>query len=383
MGRYQAPQGDDDDDYDQGVTPMVIDDEDEDDDEHYERDDSQSLVWRNKATHFATITEHSKANGGSDDVVWRDESCHYLLKSKLIDAPHSRAVKRTFSAVAAVIISIVLHCYAPPPPLIILTQSPFSPSTLTTDYAIDPTMDCSADLHSPKQSIHDNWPGLIGFTQHETWAGYSRHLITHLLIVSWYALSNSFRYAWDEIIGGYYTIDYFHESSYARHDYWLQIQPMIRGLMSTIDLIWSHFKQAMTAPHDTTAMENTKDDDNKKLDLISERLLSIPAAHGNRKGRSSRRTKTCLNDTSTVDSNMIETPWSTEDYLRQTIGTSLSPQNLALKIISERIDSWGISSSSEDSSVEEYSSSSWILPPAIGFLLVGSDGVGKQHTARR
>jgi hypothetical protein len=98
--------------------------------------------------------------------------------------------------------------------------------------------------------------------------------------------------------------------------------------------------------------------------------------------------------------------WSTEDHLRQTIGTSLSPQNLALKIIAERMDMWGndlvkVASvpllrnmSSAVASVrtnddkmgfliDKETLSEWILPPAIGFLVVGNAGVGKTTIARR
>ena len=105
---------------------------------------------------------------------------------------------------------------------------------------------------------------------------------------------------------------------------------------------------------------------------------------------------------------MLDTVWSTEEYLRQTIGTSLSPQNLALKVISERMDTWGndlvelapvtllrqmssamessVRRSSNDESsflIDKETLSEWILPPAIGFFVVGSAGVGKLTIAHR
>ena len=79
----------------------------------------------------------------------------------------------------------------------------------------------------------------------------------------------------------------------------------------------------------------------------------------------------------------------TEDQLRQTIGTSLSPQNLALQLIADGLDAWGDSFVVEqvpiidEGYIDEKILAESNLLPATGFLLVGSEGVGKFHIARR
>ena len=112
-----------------------------------------------------------------------------------------------------------------------------------------------------------------------------------------------------------------------------------------------------------------------------ERPICMHAAPDNRKTWSARCGTAYRDYTSTSESAVGS--WSTEDYLRQTIGTSLSPQNMALKIIAERLDTWGLLSVEEAHASASSGDSSLVLPPAIGFLLVGPEGVGKMRTARR
>ena len=74
MGRYHAPQVDDEDD---GQIPMDIEDED---DECFAREILQSLAWRNEVTPniITTITQHESCVG-LDNNIWRDGSSQFLL----------------------------------------------------------------------------------------------------------------------------------------------------------------------------------------------------------------------------------------------------------------------------------------------------------------
>jgi hypothetical protein len=403
MGRYHAPQVDEDDE--QETIPMdwnVIpddaeghhvevsnvarmgrrdddDDNDDDDIEDYHSSQTQSLAWYNTATH-------------NDQ---RDERNYYLLEQQqhfMLETKRYVAVRRTIAIIAVAIISMVLKRYAPPPPPI-LNQYLFETSKLSTDYTIDTTTEYYEERHLPDQSIHGNASGMIGVTHHETWASYSRHLIclvyhamAYVSSVAWYALSYSFRYAWDEIKDVYF--DFWHSDN-ARIENLLRTYPKIKELISIIASIWHHMKNQINMDegnsHVTTDMQNHKDHC-----INSERPICMHAAPDNRKTRSDRCITTRRDDTSTSESIVVGS-FTTEDYLRQTIGASLPPQNLALKIISERIDTWGLlctekdiaSASSGHGFIDEATTSQLILPPAIGFLLVGPEGVGKMHVARR
>ncbi|KAL3768593.1 hypothetical protein ACHAW5_001890 [Stephanodiscus triporus] len=400
MGRYHAPQVDDDDEQetipmDWNVIPddaegnyVVVsnvtrmgrrdddDDNDDDDIEDYHGSQRQSLTWYNTATH-------------NDQ---RDERNHYLLEQQqnfMLETKRSVAARRTIAIIVMAIISMVLKRYAPPPPPV-LNQFLFETSKLSTDYTIDTTTEYYEDRHLPDQSIHGNASGMIGVTHHETWASYSRHLIclmyhamTYVSSVAWYALSYSFRYAWDELKDVCFD---FWRSDNARDENLLRTYPKIKELISIIASFWHHMKQSIKMDegnsHVMTDMQNHNDHY-----INSERPICMHAAPDNRSDRciTTRRDDTCTSESNVVGS------FTTEDYLRQMIGTSLPPQNLALKIISERIDTWGLlcaerdiaSASSGHGFIDEATMSQLILPPAIGFLLVGPEGVGKMHVARR
>ena len=320
--------------------------------------------------------------------IQREERSHYMLEQQqhcLLKEKRPAAIRRTITIAAVAIFSIVLKRYAPPPPPL-LNLSPIDRLKLSTDHTIDTTTDYYAERHSPDQSVHGNASGKIGVIQHETWASYSRHLLylvyhamAYALSVAWYALSNSFRYAWDEIRDGY--IVFWQRSDDARNENLSWTYPNMEKLISIIASIRSHMKHYVKLDegdsHATTDIQNQKD---LKVDEV-ELPICLHAAPDNRKTWSARCGTAYRDDTSTSESAVDS--WSTEDYLRQTIGTSLSPQNMALKIIAKRLDTWGLLSVEEAQASASSGDSSLVLPPAIGFLLVGPEGVGKMRTARR
>ena len=367
MGRYHAPKVDDEDDG-EGIIPMDIDD---DNDECYVSEDLQSLAWRNEATHITTIAQHVP-NVGLDNNIWRDGISQCLLDHNKNKMKRARAMRLKVTVAAVAIISIVLKRYAPPPPPI-LNQSPFNPSSLSTDYTIDTSTVFYSYKDSTDLSNNDNMPSLIGVAQHENWSSYSRHLISYVSSVAWYSLSNSFRYAWDEIRDGYSYIACWHDCFDARNETLFLTRPKMKELFSRIALLFSHMMQSLSDSRAMTDMQHGHND-YIKHDQISERLFSMPAAHGYRKILSPRRSTNCL--VNTVDT------WSTEEYLRQTIGTSLSPQNLALKIISERIDAWGLVSNSNDSCIDEDTISRWMDAPTCHWISLSGTCRGGETTYR-
>ena len=388
MGRYRAPQVDEDDDG-QEVFPMdwdVIPDDVAED----------HAVGSN----FARIGRRDDDDDDDDDdgcygsqtqrlvCTQRDEISHNILeqqKNCLLKAKRSAAIRRTITITAVTIFSVVLKRYAPPPPPI-LNLSPIDTSKLSTDHTIDTTTDYYAVRHLPDQSVHGNASGMGGVIQHETWARYSRHLlylVYHAMVyvpsVAWYALSNSFRYAWDEMRDGY--VVFWQRSDDARNENLFWTYPNMEKLISIITSIRSHVKHYVKLDegdsHATTDIQNQKDIKVDELELP----ICMHAAPDNRKTWSARCGTAYRDDSSTSESAVGS--WSTEDYLRQMIGTSLSPQNMALKIIAERLDTWGLLSVEEAQASASSGDSSSALPPAIGFLLVGPEGVGKMRTARR
>jgi hypothetical protein len=258
----------------------------------------------------------------------------------------------------------------------ILKQSHFSTST-TTHCTIDDAntvCDYEDSMHSSNSSEDDSAGATAN--HHETWAIFSHQLMRYVSSVAWYALSNSFRYAWDEIRLGCVT-------------FWHEIQPvwsskMRESLWALVALVESHLLWMRSICNLHTAATDEMQQQKNHVNLIDKEISKfisrVPAAHGYRRTHRD-----------TADNNDIimgNAAWSTEDYLRQTIGTSLSPQNLALKTISERIDAWEIVSrldDVDDSYIhhDTHITSKFNLPPAIGIVIVGQEGVGKLRTARR
>ena len=256
------------------------------------------------------------------------------------------------------------------------------------------------DTEILRRRERERWlPSLVGrVTQHETWAGYSRHSL-HLIhnalaygtSVAWYAISNSFCYAIEEVRD--VSVSFLHgNGSDDDGGAWTNWKTKLFAIGTT----FSGLQTANEPQHNSPATTDIQHDDDGTLIDASPCPIRLPAA-SNLHTHLPRGARTHDN---TNDKNIKE-GWSTEEFLRQTIGATLSPQNLALKVISEGIDAWGealvgeapvalvhkmataSSASPKDGYVDEETLSGWILPPSAGFLLVGPEGVGKLHAARR
>jgi hypothetical protein len=308
-----------------------------------------------------------------------DQSCNHssLLENERSETMsyYHRCRRQTIIVVVvalSTIILFVLQQYAPPPPPpMILNQSPFSTTHCANDDA-KTVCDYAGYIHSADHNSSGDYSAGATANHHETWASFSHQLIRYVSSVAWYALSNSFRYAWDEIRLGFIT-------------FWHEIQPvwskMRESLWALVSSVESHLRWMRSICNLHTAATDEMQQQKNHVKLINKEiskfLSRVPAAHGYRRTHRD-----------TANSNNIIIMGTTEDYLRQTIGTSLSPQNLALKIISERIDAWEIVSRSDDvdnSYIHHDTNitSKFNLPPAIGILIVGPEGVGKLRTARR
>jgi hypothetical protein len=384
MGRYHAPQVNDNDDDDQMDSEIIPDDAEE---QHVEVPNVARMVRPNDDVDDDDGDDgyHGSQTGSSALYYYTtapniqgDELSHRLLELRgqcRSRTKRSAVITRALTIIAVAITSVVLNRYAPPPPPL-LNRSPFDTSMLSTDYSVDITADYYTEKHLP-----DQMTDMTGVTQHETWAGYSGHLIylvyntmAYVPSVAWYALSNSFQYAWDEIRDNYFNCWGGRDSDMNENLPRTYLE--MEELVSSISSMWSQFiKISEGNSNSPTDVQNRKED-YIKIYEVSEH----PICH------SARCTTTRCDDTTTSERNLMGR-WSTEDYLRQTIGTSLPPQNMALKIIAELIDAWGLSAqsstSSVGSSVDEDASSRLILPPAIGLLLVGPEGVGKMRIARQ
>ena len=389
MGRYRAPPDDDDGQQQEEATAM---------DWHATYDSATACCLAVASSNTRIGWQEGEGQDNNND---EEEEYSHMNNCELIHCRHSFLLlenersettmhysnlqrRRTLITVVAALAMItslfVLQRYAPPPPAaIMLNQSPFRTSTTSRCTNDDATTVCdyAGYIHSADHNSSADYSAGATANHHETWASFSHQLMRYVSSVAWYALSNSFRYAWDESRLGCMT-------------FWYEIQlvwsssKMRESLLAIITSVESHLlrMQAMSRLHTAATDELQQQKNHVKLidEEISKILSRVPAAHGYR--RTQRET---------ADSNNIimgTTAWSTEDYLRQTIGTSLSPQNLALKIISERIDAWVIVSRSDDvdnSYIHNDTNitSKFNLPPAIGILIVGPEGVGKLRTARR
>ena len=246
------------------------------------------------------------------------------------------------------VVGIVLYKYAPPPPpLELILPSSFADNDSgIVSFGGDETLLSSA----------------TGVQQHDSWTSYCRvtfqlftDAIIHQLAVLWYAISQSFTYAAHEIrlLIVHLMMQYFQPTAYENE----QTKDHIRGENSFTET-WCPIRIPATSNHD----------------------ISLP--RGANTG------------------NSLFSVISTEDFLRQSIGASLSPQNLALTLLADGIDSWGrdLAESAPVQLVHRMSTAlqtglwiqndvedhtqKWIFPPATGLLLVGPEGVGKLHTAR-
>eukprot|EP00970_Alexandrium_tamarense_P002793 scaffold390_cov191-Alexandrium_tamarense.AAC.8 len=280
----------------------------------------------------------------------------YINQQRMLEAQIRQRRRRIFfTSIIFAIVAFVLKRHAPPPP-------PLGDSIPYTTTFLSNKLDI----------------GEPGVTQPETWGEYSRHmfrLVTNAIVygvsVIWYAVSNAFGYAAREVKD--VSVKLFHGGI---RDNWMAIS-------GGWNMTFLFLGQLYEPVQDNDQWENIN---HSELDDNTPCPIRIPAA-GNRHKSLPR---------GVASSSAIE-GYSTEEYLRQTIGTSLSPQNLALTLIAEKIDEWG-EALMEEAPVESVHrmatvvdagswrsviNEKWILPPSIGLLLVGPEGVGKVHTARR
>lgn len=277
--------------------------------------------------------------------------------------------RRRFISVVTVLafVAVILYKYAPPPPP--LKMMPLSHSRIGQESAIRSMIRTFIGTASPIESVGEHtYLQREAMHHHDSWSSYCRDTFQiftdasiHQLSVFWYALSNAFSYAAKEVQVGFmnyvkqYTRWSTNDAEQARDDL---------GKQNAFSEMWCPIRvQAAGNLH-----------------------MSLP------KGANSY-----------APSNDIKNllPASTEEFLRQSIGASLSPQNLAIILLAEGIDSWGksliqaapvslihrMSAAMETGSwIQEVTkddySNRWLFPPATGVLLVGAEGVGKLHTAR-
>ena len=293
----------------------------------------------------------------------RDNQIQHMEHELFLDDERKKRRKRrlVFVTTLLTLVGIILFKYAPPPPALKLIL----PSSLAVN---DSDVASFIGMKALIFSAADE--GTIQSTttimqQHDSWTSYCRvtlqlfmHAIFHQVAVFWYALSESFTYASQEIRHGViHLLRQYFEPAAQKNDQTKEYQ----GSENAFTKTWCPIRIPAASNHD----------------------ISLPrGANAN-----------------SSDRNLLSAI-STEDFLRQSIGASLSPQNLALTLLAEGIDSWG-GELVESASVQlvhrmsaalqtglwiqengEEHTQKWILPPATGLLLVGPEGVGKLHTAR-
>jgi hypothetical protein len=240
------------------------------------------------------------------------------------------------------VVSVILYKYAPPPPSVKITL-PFTFYGKESEGA-NIQMDTFATTYN---------------MQHHDWKSYCQHTLQifteafiHQLSVFWYALSNSFSYAASEVRLA--VVNRVSKSSGQK-----QFDTNHRRKHSGFTKNW--------CPIRIPAASNLHFALPRGVSIKEDRLLH---------------------------------EFSTEEFLRQSIGASLSPQNMALTLLAEGIDEWGRSlveaapvslvhrmSVAVETGLlveeqNEHNNQQWILPPTVGVLLIGPEGVGKLHTAR-
>jgi hypothetical protein len=272
-----------------------------------------------------------------------------------------RRRRYTFFTTIIAFVAIVLYKYAPPPPPLMMNFS-------GKDSGMTPSMIWQFVGTSPSNSFETSKPTAHNMRQHDSWTSYCQDTLQmfigasfHQFSVFWYALSNAFSYA-------------AHEVTLAVVNFAIQSSPTVA----------SKNGKANHQQHKQNAF--TKTWCPIRVPAANNRHTSLPRG---------ANVDTGINDDVNSFFGM-----STEEFLRQSIGASLSPQNLALKLLAEGIDSWGLNLVEAASiplvhrmsvatetglwvheSNDDYTQQ-WILPPAMGMLFVGPEAVGKFHTAR-
>ena len=247
----------------------------------------------------------------------------------------------------------------------------------STDNSDTPAIDEGTST-TASYSINDD------LLQHETWSQYTNHIlnllhqtISYSISVTYYTISNSFLYTYNEV----YDVcgDVLNSRSSSRIGGMSSMKSAITSWLeklSSIEDISAWFNKMIQRRKTGESSTQDMNDIRNHEDEVVACTIKIPS--------SSDRVNQHHNQ---INHQVIPT----EDKLRQTIGVSLSPQNLALQLIADRLDTWGNESplvkqqeAPPDGQTKMGHDESIIqLPPAMGLLIVGSEGVGKLHIARR
>jgi len=363
MGRYIAPQFDqiDDNDDHQEATPMdweIISDNECND------NTTTSLIKHNN--------EHQQ-----DEYESIEYHKNELLRMEEEEYQYNNNKKKwkriqTAITIAIVIIAIVLKRHAPPPPPIVY-QSPFIDNGILPNYSSDKSATNSINDGSTSTTASYSNDDLL---QHETWSQYTKHIlnllhqtISYSISVTYYTISNSFLYTFDEVYDLCGNVLSSRSSGgVSMRSMKSAIKSWLEKLRSLGDDISAWFNK-MIQRRKTGESSSTQDmnDIRNHEDEVVACPIKIPSS-------------TRVNQQQHHNQHQVI---PTEDKLRQTIGVSLSPQNMALQLIADRLDSWGLESSPIQQAHSVGHNATLILPPSMGLLLVGSEGVGKLHIARR
>ena len=377
MVRYIAPQFDQIDDNDDGqeeATPM--DWEIISDNECNDYTTTTSLVQHNEQDDDYESIEYHKA----ELLQMEEEEYHQAITEQQYKKKKWKRIRIAIT-ITIVIIAIVLKRHAPPPPPIVY-QSPFVNKDSLPNYSND---------NSATNSINDDGTTAASYSndllQHETWSQYTKHILNLLhqtlrysISVTYYTISNSFLYTFDEVYDVCVDVLSNNRSSSSS----VSVSSMKSAIKSWLE-IWL---EKLPSLDDTSARFNkmiqrrksrdNNQDMNDTQQQYEDEVVACPI-----KIPSSARVNQQHNQ---INQHQVI---PTEDKLRQTIGVSLSPQNMALQLITDRLDTWGNESLMLQQQAPPVSQTKMghnaelILPPAMGFLLVGSEGVGKLHIARR
>ena len=291
-----------------------------------------------------------------------EEHIQCMGRQLLMEVQWKERRRRRYMLAATMVafMALILHKYAPPPPPLHMEFSnrstPVEGSNIRTIIREFAGLQESSYL-SEKPTIreHDSWPSYCLDTM-QLFTGASLHQLS----VFWYAFSNAFVYA-------------AHEIRVASVSYITQFaQPSSRGSEQTTENEQHAFTETWCPI---------------RIPAASNHHFSLP------KGANIHPKN--------IEEGDVATGLSTEEFLRQSIGASISPHNLAISLLSEGIDKWGkgliesapvalvhrMSTAVDtglwiEADINDSSTRQWILPPAMGLLLVGPEGVGKLHTAR-
>jgi len=376
MVRYIAPQfdqTDDNDDQEEEATPMdweiISDNECENDQQN-----TTNLMKHNEhhQDEYESIEYHR-----NELLRMEEEEDYHQYRLEQYKKKKWKRILQTAITITIAIIAIVLKRHAPPPPPIVY-QSPFIDKGILPNYSNDKS--ATNSIHGSTASYSND-----DLLQHETWSQYTKHILNLLhqtlsysISVSYYTISNSFLYTFDEVYDLCGNVLSSRSSGgVSMRSMKSAIKSWLEKLSDSFDDISAWFnKMIQRRKTGESSTQNMNDNQQQHEFEVVACPIKIPSS--TRVNQQQQHNQ--------INHNHQVIP--TEDKLRQTIGVSLSPQNMALQLIADRLDTWGNESSPAkqappDGQTTGHDESIIQLPPAMGLLLVGSEGVGKLHIARR